>query len=329
MGIQHDAFTPKLSKLLIVGLLTPLLSVVFGGQASAEDDFAAEGERRAKLAGSELIGTPAPQRELTTLTGETLNLQQLYGSKPVYIKFWATWCVPCRQQMPGFEKIYQQYGEKLQVIAVNTGISDDINSVGAFVKQAGLNIPVVIDDGALARAFKLRVTPQHFLVDRSGRIAYVGHQDDEAFHQALEAVIADKGENKAPLSGTVAEKASGYEVGDKFASLRLKSIANISYPLPSTTRQGKATGLVFFAPGVSGTWLNQSRIPPNRVDWCGKWLSSPPPMVSLSGCIFPLTSGHPGQIWSSTKPIIKLVCQLFSMRKAACLGNSVLPSCRP
>ncbi len=72
---------PKLSKLLIVGLLTQLLSVVFGGQALAEDDFAAEGERRAKLAGSELIGTPAPQRVLTTLTGETLNLQQLYGSK--------------------------------------------------------------------------------------------------------------------------------------------------------------------------------------------------------------------------------------------------------
>ncbi|WP_345882062.1 redoxin domain-containing protein [Shewanella algae] len=239
---------PKLSKLLIVCLLTPFLSVVFGGQASAEDDFAAEGERRAKLAGSELIGTLAPQRELTTLTGETLNLQQLYGSKPVYIKFWATWCVPCRQQMPGFEKIYQQYGEKLQVIAVNTGISDDINSVGAFVKQAGLNMPVTIDDGTLARAFKLRVTPQHFLVDRSGRIAYVGHQDDEAFHQALEAVIADKGENKAPLSGTVAEKASGYEVGDKLASLRLTSIDNIDYPLPSTTRQGKATGLVFFAP---------------------------------------------------------------------------------
>ncbi|MCG9747303.1 redoxin domain-containing protein [Shewanella sp. Isolate8] len=240
--------TLKRSKLLIKSFSALFLFTVFAGQALAEDDFAAEGERRAKLAGSELLGTPAPQRQLTTLAGETLNLGELYGNKPVYIKFWATWCVPCRQQMPGFEEIYQQYGDKLQVISVNTGISDDINSVSAFIKKEGLTMPVTIDDGSLARAFKLRVTPQHFLIDKSGRIAYVGHQDDEAFHQALEEVASGSVADAAPLSGVVAERVSGYQLGDKLASLALRSIDDTYHPLPSSDQQGKATGLVFFSP---------------------------------------------------------------------------------
>ncbi len=248
----------KPSKWLTVSLSALLLSAAFLGLALAEDDFAAEGERRAKLAGSELLGTPAPQRQLTTLAGDKINLDELYGNKPVYIKFWATWCVPCRQQMPGFKKIYQEYGDKLQVIAVNTGISDDSNSVGAFVKKAGLKMPVTIDDGSLARAFKLRVTPQHFLIDKNGRIAYVGHQDDEAFHQALEQAIAGNHSNGpsanaqadsgSAVVGSLAEQASGYELGAEVSPMSLKALDNSDYPLPSAARHGKATGLVFFAP---------------------------------------------------------------------------------
>ncbi|QYK04371.1 TlpA family protein disulfide reductase [Shewanella zhangzhouensis] len=247
-----------LPKLMSVGLSALLLSAALVGQASAKDDFAAEGERRAKLAGSELLGTPAPGLSLTTLTGDTLNLGELYGKKPVYLKFWATWCVPCRQQMPGFEKIYQQYGNDLQVIAVNTGISDNLNSVGAFVKKTGLNMPVTIDDGTLARAFNLRVTPQHFLIDRDGRIAYVGHQDDEAFHQALKAVVAAPGARAATVAGadgvapktaeTALVNVAGYGLGDILVPLTLTDLDNHAYPLPTAVKPGKATGLVFFAP---------------------------------------------------------------------------------
>lgn len=271
----------KRSKLMIMSCSTLLLSAVLVGQAFAEDDYDAEGERRAKRAGSELIGTPAPQRELTTLDGKTLKLSELYGNKPVYIKFWATWCVPCRQQMPGFEKIYQEYGDKLQVIAVNTGIGDDKNSVSAFVKKEGLTMPVTIDDGALVRAFNLRVTPQHFLIDKSGRVAYVGHKDDEALHQALETVTSGglpnaaqrngvvakkiKGtesaeklptltlkSNDMATSGTIIDENAGFKPGDKLPSLTLKSIDNIEYKLPSVNYQSKATGIVFFVPWCEG-----------------------------------------------------------------------------
>lgn len=101
----------------------------------ADDDYSAEGERRAKAAGESLVGTPAPQMKMTTIDGKAIDLADLYGKKPVYIKFWATWCVPCSEQMPSFEDIYKKYGDKVQVIAVNTGISDNIKSVTEFSKK--------------------------------------------------------------------------------------------------------------------------------------------------------------------------------------------------
>jgi thiol-disulfide isomerase/thioredoxin len=70
------------------------LLVVFlliGGAA-----FAQEGEQRAEAVGHTLIGSPAPRMVLKTIDGETIDLGKLYGKKAVYLKFWATWCVPCR-----------------------------------------------------------------------------------------------------------------------------------------------------------------------------------------------------------------------------------------
>ncbi|MGB6355099.1 MAG: redoxin domain-containing protein, partial [Steroidobacteraceae bacterium] len=64
------------------------------------------GEQRAQAAGRALIGTPAPRLVLKTIDGETIDLGSLYGKKAVYLKFWATWCVPCRQQMPHFQHAY-------------------------------------------------------------------------------------------------------------------------------------------------------------------------------------------------------------------------------
>src|SRR5580693_7198069 len=133
------------------------------------------GQQLAQDAGRPLLGMPAPRLVLKTLDGATIDLGQLYGRQAVYLKFWATWCVPCREQMPHFEHTFESAGPDLLVVAIATGFNESRDDVIAYRRQLGLKMPIAIDDGRLAAAFHLRVTPQHVVIGRDGRIAYVGN----------------------------------------------------------------------------------------------------------------------------------------------------------
>src|SRR5262249_55281594 len=83
--------------------------------------FPSTGQERAVSAGAALIGTRAPALRLKTIDGRDIDLGSLYRHEAVYLKFWATWCVPCREQMPHFERTYERAGKGLAVIAINAG----------------------------------------------------------------------------------------------------------------------------------------------------------------------------------------------------------------
>jgi peroxiredoxin len=149
------------------------------------------GELRAEAVAAQLVGTPAPALTVTTLDGQTIDLATLYGTKPVYLKFWATWCVPCREQMPRFERLFETLGDRVAVIAVDAGLDDDPAAVRAFREARGLRMPIVVDDGRLAAALDLQVTPQHVVIDREARVAFVGHRDGAKLDRALDRAIAE------------------------------------------------------------------------------------------------------------------------------------------
>lgn len=174
----------KIIKFIALGL------VWVGSAVAAEEevDWGAIAEARANTAGQSIIGLPLKPYVLNSVAGEPLDLADYIGRKPIYLKFWATWCTTCLAQMPHFEKLAQQYQDQMAVIAVNTGINDDLGDVQAYLKQHPLTMPVVRDDGALANDLKLTVTPQHVLIDSSGRIVWLGHKDDERFHAVLDQV---------------------------------------------------------------------------------------------------------------------------------------------
>src|SRR5690349_7281677 len=69
-----------------------------------------------------LVGTPGPSITLRSIDGGTINIIENYGRKPVYLKLWATYCIPCRAQMPGFEKIYETYRDRMQIVAIDAGV---------------------------------------------------------------------------------------------------------------------------------------------------------------------------------------------------------------
>jgi thiol-disulfide isomerase/thioredoxin len=261
----------------LIQFITALATALF---ACATCGAADDGATRAAQAGQTLIGQPAPAVVLRTLDGGTIDLATRYGRKPVYLKFWATWCAPCLQQMPGFERIHRQYGNRIDVIGVNAGFNDTEADVRAYRTRHGLTMPIALDDGSLGRRLNLRVTPQHVVIGADGSIAYVGHLDDAALHAALDRVAA------APRV---------FRVGDKVAGLDLPSGA-----------AGKPRALVFFSPWCE-TYLRETR--PATAQACRRvredatrlmkqggvdWLAVAAPLWTSDAELAAYAKAHPG-----------------------------------
>jgi len=226
------------------------------------------GQQRAEAAGHSLVGSPAPRKVLKTIDGQTIDLGSLYGKKAVYLKFWATWCVPCREQMPHFERTYESAGSDLQVIAVNAGFNDSIDDVRAYRKQLGIKMPIVIDDGTLGTAFNLRVTPQHVVIGRDGRIQYVGHLASEQLDAAIQVARSSPatgvaggsngGGGRGVDSGRPGDgKVSRYGVGDRAPPFSAKTLDGSLLDFQQPAKQQPAV-LVFMTPWCE-SYLETSR----------------------------------------------------------------------
>lgn len=255
--IKHIAFIFLISAILSFTYAAKALADKTKTQTSSSDTKVTnDGEKRARNAGLSLLGKAGPAVTLTTIDGEKIDLANSYGKKPVYLKFWATWCVPCREQMPHFEKIFQTYGDKMQVVAINTGFSDNLESVNAFRKKLGIHMPIVIDDGSLASYFNLRVTPQHILIGRDGRIAYVGHLADQQFEAALQRVLNTEKIDFTPPAKSTATNEKVFKVGDLVTNLSAQTIANKKIMIDGKNEKPRA--LVFFASWCE-SYLAESR----------------------------------------------------------------------
>jgi peroxiredoxin len=164
---------------------------------SAKPDSADKGhsgEDHAAHARRALVGRRAPAATLMMLDGAPVALAELIGTKPIYLKFWATWCKPCRAQMPHLEAAHRTYGDRIATFAVDLGLNDPIETVRAFQAEHKLTVPMAIDhDGMLAERFHVAVTPQHVLIDRTGVVRYIGHDATAELDAALAALVRDAG----------------------------------------------------------------------------------------------------------------------------------------
>jgi len=115
------------------------------------------------------VGYLAPALEGVTLSGTPIRLDDSRG-KVVLVNFWATWCPPCRLEMPALQALYARYqGQRFEILAVNLQEQDD--RVSAFVDEMGLTFPVIIDrSGDLSNAYSVTSLPTTFIVDREGII---------------------------------------------------------------------------------------------------------------------------------------------------------------
>ncbi|RIK76811.1 hypothetical protein DCC62_10690 [candidate division KSB1 bacterium] len=128
---------------------------------------------------------------LRTLTGETVNLRSLEGKKVVVVNFWATWCGPCRREIPDFNNVYALYRER-GVEFLGISLDDDPQAaVPAFAARIPIAYPVLIGSAEIAWRYNVQTIPQTYIIDRNGKIvnSYVGMVSASALQAALEKAL--------------------------------------------------------------------------------------------------------------------------------------------
>ena len=117
------------------------------------------------------INAPAPDFELKSLTGEKKHLAD-YQGKVVVLNFWATWCGPCKDEMPFFQEIYERYGSEIAVLAVNN--QETVDKVSPFVEELGLTYEILMDnDGSVATQYQVIGFPTTYFIDPNGIIKFL------------------------------------------------------------------------------------------------------------------------------------------------------------
>lgn len=146
-----------------------LLSLITVAIVQAMDNDSKENDEKDALGGLK-IGAKAPNFSLNTLDGKQVELSD-YKGKKVMLNFWATWCPPCKKEMPDMEKYTQQAGDDVVVLAVNI---DPENDVQAFVEDNGITFTIPLDSQSaknpVNERYKILSIPTTYFIDKEGII---------------------------------------------------------------------------------------------------------------------------------------------------------------
>lgn len=134
----------------------------------------------------------APDFTLTTLTGDVVSRESLRG-QVVLVNFWATWCPPCRVEMPGFQQVYDaRKADGFTILGISTDARRD--GVAAYLQEHDITYPVAMAANSVGAKFGgVQTLPTSFLIDREGRIRYEvrGIFSETALSQAVARLLAE------------------------------------------------------------------------------------------------------------------------------------------
>ena len=117
------------------------------------------------------VGFLAPNISLPSLTGSEITIEDFRGS-PTILNFWASWCPPCRTEMPAFQQIYQEYEDQnLVIAAVNTTFQDSTADLESFVTENRLSFFILLDNtGSVSTSYNIYSLPTTYFIDSDGYI---------------------------------------------------------------------------------------------------------------------------------------------------------------
>lgn len=144
---------------------------------------------------SAALGTSPPPLVATSLAGEPVDLAALTG-KVVVVDFWATWCEPCRDELPELAALQRELGER-GLVVLGVSVDDERETIEQFLAAMPVAITMVHDhDDAIAGAWAPPAMPTSYVIDRSGKLVHrqlgYRHGDAATLRRAIEAALADE-----------------------------------------------------------------------------------------------------------------------------------------
>jgi peroxiredoxin len=141
---------------------------------------------------SEQIGAPAADFSLAPIDGGTPIGPKSFEGKVLIVDFWATWCVPCRQSFPVYQKLLGKFPGQLAVVGVS--VDDSPDGLAKFKAETGVHFPIVWDQGqAVAGVYKPGTMPTSFVIDRAGIVKAIHegfrHADEAALEQEIRSLL--------------------------------------------------------------------------------------------------------------------------------------------
>jgi peroxiredoxin len=140
------------------------------------------------------VSSPAPDFTLRSVNGPNLRLNEQRG-RVVMVNFWATWCGPCRQEMPHLNKLHDKYRDAGFVL-LGVNIDDNVRAATDLAAKLGLRFPVLLDtDKSVSRLYDLGSMPATVLIDREGRVRYLhrGYREgyELSYDQQVRALLKE------------------------------------------------------------------------------------------------------------------------------------------
>ena len=185
--------------LIILGGVIVLAGLIFGASviykklaAKTETENVVEYQTTA-AAGSTMVDSQARDFTMQDADGNEVKLSDFSG-KPVVLNFWASWCPPCRAEMPDFEEMYKEYGDRINFIFVNLtdGSRETKETADKFIAEQGFSFPIYYDvNGEGSDAYDLYYIPDTYFIDGSGNVtgAAVGGIDKATMQKYIEELV--------------------------------------------------------------------------------------------------------------------------------------------
>jgi thiol-disulfide isomerase/thioredoxin/outer membrane lipoprotein-sorting protein len=208
MGGDKDAVVLVVTDLKLDPKIDEATFSVKPPEGYKETKAAAEEDEEEESSSGLAAGTSAPAWSLTTPDGKTVTLASLKG-KVVVMDFWATWCGPCKQAMPGIQKISEQYKDKpVMVYGISTWErgEDKVGPPAAYMKDKKYTYGLLVKGDDVAKQYKVSGIPTFYVIDPAGKIVYADSGYSEAGEQKLAKAI-DKALGKS--AGEKEEKGKG------------------------------------------------------------------------------------------------------------------------